>query len=107
MYPYDFFFSIQAIKVVNQKNPREDKAQKLRQNRPSQGPNARLKEQYGITYYKVKKEIAIMKKLHHPHVVRLLEVINDDQRERIFMGRLHSLHFDYSLHSPHHHFNVK
>ena len=34
------------------------------------------------------KEIAIMKKLRHPNVVQLLEVLNDNLRERIYMGTL-------------------
>ncbi|PCH42122.1 kinase-like protein, partial [Wolfiporia cocos MD-104 SS10] len=34
---------------------------------------------------KIRKEIAIMKKCRHPHVVRLLEVIDDRLAEKIYM----------------------
>ncbi len=47
-------------------------------------------EQLGTTEHKILKEIAIMKKCRHPHVVRLLEVIDDRLYERIYMGE--SLH---------------
>lgn len=35
---------------------------------------------------KIKREIAIMKKCNHKHVVRLREVIDDALNEKIFMG---------------------
>ena len=35
---------------------------------------------------KIRKEIAIMKKCIHPHVVRLYEVIDDPKSQKIFMG---------------------
>jgi SNF1-activating kinase 1 len=38
------------------------------------------------TEQKVRKEIAIMKKLRHPHVVRLFEVIDDRLKDKIYMG---------------------
>lgn len=39
------------------------------------------------TEQKVRKEIAIMKKLRHPHVVRLFEVIDDRLKDKIYMGK--------------------
>ena len=39
----------------------------------------------GGTTDKIKKEIAIMKKCIHPHVVRLFEVIDDPKAEKIYM----------------------
>lgn len=36
----------------------------------------------------VKREVALMKKLVHPNVVRLLEVIDDPQNDLLFMVRL-------------------
>lgn len=35
---------------------------------------------------KVKQEIAIMKRIHHPNVVQLREVIDDIRSKKIFMG---------------------
>lgn len=37
---------------------------------------------------KVKQEIAIMKRIHHPNVVQLREVIDDIRSKKIFMGEL-------------------
>lgn len=34
----------------------------------------------------VAKEIAVMKKLDHPNVIRLHEVIDDEERDKIYMG---------------------
>lgn len=36
---------------------------------------------------KVKQEIAIMKRIHHPNVVQLREVIDDIRSKKIFMGK--------------------
>lgn len=44
-----------------------------------------------VTEMKILKEIAIMKKLRHPHVVQLLEVLNDNLKEKIYMGKPHPL----------------
>lgn len=38
---------------------------------------------------KVKQEIAIMKRIHHPNVVQLREVIDDIRSKKIFMGVLY------------------
>ena len=35
----------------------------------------------------VMREIAIMKKLQHPNLVRLHEVIDDDENEKLYMGK--------------------
>lgn len=35
----------------------------------------------------IKKEIAIMKKLDHPNVIKLHEVIEDVAKEKLYMGR--------------------
>jgi len=33
-------------------------------------------------------EIAIMKKLQHPNLIRLHEVIDDDENDKLYMGKL-------------------
>lgn len=38
------------------------------------------------TEQKIRKEIAIMKKCRHAHVVRLYEVIDDKIQSKIYMG---------------------
>lgn len=45
-----------------------------------------LTDNLTVTEYKIRKEIAIMKKLRHPHVVQLLEVMDDRMKEKIYMG---------------------
>jgi [calcium/calmodulin-dependent protein kinase] kinase len=46
-----------------------------------------LTEKLGSLELKIRKEIAIMKKCRHGHVVRLLEVIDDKLNDRIYMGK--------------------
>lgn len=36
---------------------------------------------------KIRREIAILKKCVHPHVVRLTEVIDDPASRKIYLGR--------------------
>lgn len=77
---------LQAIKAVKRKNPKVDKLSMLRKRNLPSSPHLPLTDQLGSTEHKIRKEIAIMKKCCHPHVVRLLEVIDDNLNERIFMG---------------------
>lgn len=56
-----------------------------RRNLPT-SPHTPLADRLGSFEQKVRKEIAIMKKCRHGHVVRLLEVIDDKLNERIYMG---------------------
>ena len=43
---------------------------------------------------KVKREVAIMKRLDHPNIVRLKEVIDDAKSKKVFMGKpLHGIRF--------------
>lgn len=46
-----------------------------------------LTEALGETERQIRKEIAIMKKCRHAHVVRLLEVIDDKLKAKIYMGQ--------------------
>jgi hypothetical protein len=60
-----------------------------RKNLPT-SPHTAIADKLGTTEHKIRKEIAIMKKCRHGHVVRLFEVIDDKLREKIFMGELSS-----------------
>ncbi|KAI0833546.1 kinase-like domain-containing protein [Trametes gibbosa] len=73
-----------AIKCVSRKS-KSDRMSKLRKRNLPRSSNTPLVDQLGSTEHKIRKEIAIMKKLNHPHVVRLLEVIDDPLRDKIYM----------------------
>ncbi|KAI0090984.1 kinase-like domain-containing protein, partial [Irpex rosettiformis] len=74
-----------AIKAVKRKNPKVDRMSQLRKNHLPVSPHLPLTDKLGITEQKIRKEIAIMKKCNHPHVVKLLEVIDDGLNEKIYM----------------------
>ncbi len=90
------------MKAVRRKN-KSDRLRKLRRNDniPRQ-PHLPLVDQLGSTEHKIRKEIAIMKKLNHPHVVRLLEVIDDPLNDKIYMGMFRSPF----LYTPHSHCTI-
>ncbi|EJD49555.1 kinase-like protein [Auricularia subglabra TFB-10046 SS5] len=73
-----------AIKIVKRKSrhkhlPREAPL-------PASGrPRVSVANNIGSTENKIRKEIAIMKKCDHHHVVRLLEVIDDPMEKKIYM----------------------
>jgi len=58
-----------------------------RKNIPT-SPHTVIADKLGTTEHKIRKEIAIMKQCRHGHVVRLLEVIDDKLKEKIYMGKL-------------------
>ena len=39
-------------------------------------------------YSNVKREVAVMKKLHHPNCVRLFEVIDDPDNDKLYLGMI-------------------
>ena len=50
------------------------------------------KSEANDSLFLIREEIAIMKKCSHPHVVRLLEVIDDTAIDKIYLGASLSLH---------------
>ncbi|KAG6901447.1 hypothetical protein C0995_011781 [Termitomyces sp. Mi166 len=74
-----------AMKSVKRDNPRAKQFRKLRQQRLPTSAHTPLVDRLGTTEAKIRKEIAIMKKCRHPHVVRLYEVIDDRSKEKIYM----------------------
>ncbi|KAG6917716.1 hypothetical protein DXG01_001367 [Tephrocybe rancida] len=73
------------MKSVKRDNPRAKQLRQLRQQRLPTSAHTPLVDRLGTTEAKIRKEIAIMKKCRHPHVVRLYEVIDDRTRDKIYM----------------------
>jgi SNF1-activating kinase 1 len=85
---YHGLLRYKAIKIVKRNNPREEKAKLLRQRPlPISKDHVPLSAKLGSQEAKIKREIAIMKKCRHSHVVRLIEVIDDKLEKKIFMGK--------------------
>lgn len=71
---------------MNRKNAKEDKMKMLRKNVIQPSPHTPHTDRLGSTENKIRKEIAIMKKCRHAHIVRLLEVIDDRMKSKIYMS---------------------
>lgn len=85
---------------MKRRNPKQDMMSLLRKPRLPRSPqHMSLANNMSATELKILKEIAIMKKLRHPHVVQLLEVLNDNLKEKIYMGTC--LPSIYALFSSH------
>lgn len=74
------------MKSVKRNNPRAEQMKNLRRQRLPASAHLPVADRLNTTEAKIKKEIAIMKKLRHPHVVRLYEVIDDRMKEKIYMS---------------------
>lgn len=74
-----------AMKSVKRENPRAEQFKRFRQQRLPTSPHTPLADRLNTTEAKIRKEIAIMKKCRHPHVVRLYEVIDDRMKDKIYM----------------------
>ncbi|KAF8972145.1 kinase-like domain-containing protein [Flammula alnicola] len=74
-----------AMKSVKRNNPRAEQIKSLRKQRLPTSAHTTVADKLNTTEAKIRKEIAIMKKLRHPHVVRLYEVIDDRMTEKIYM----------------------
>jgi serine/threonine protein kinase len=96
------------MKSVKRDNPRAEQFKRLRQQRLPTSSHTPLADRLNTTEAKIRKEIAIMKKCRHPHVVRLYEVIDDRMRDKIYMGESSLLHVSapeafldlYTWHAP-------
>lgn len=71
---------------MNRKNAKEDKMKMLKKNPIQPSPHTPITDRLGSTENKIRKEIAIMKKCRHAHIVRLLEVIDDRMKSKIYMS---------------------
>lgn len=74
-----------AMKSVKRDNPRAERLKQLRKPRIPHSTHTPMVDKLNTTEAKIRKEIAIMKKCRHPHVVRLYEVIDDRLRDKIYM----------------------
>ena len=75
------------MKIVKRTNPRLDRLNKLRRKPPiPPSGHTPLTEAISETERQIRKEIAIMKKCRHPHVVKLLEVIDDKLKSKIYLS---------------------
>ena len=77
----------QALKAVKRHNPRAEKWSLMRRKNLPTSPHTPVADRLGTAEHKIRKEIAIMKKCRHGHVVRLYEVIDDKLKEKIYMGK--------------------
>jgi len=75
------------MKSVKRDNARMNQLKKLRQQRLPASEHTPLADRLGSMEAKIRKEIAIMKKCRHPHVVRLYEIIDDRMRDKVYMGQ--------------------
>lgn len=84
-----------AIKIVKRNNPRTEKWKQLRKRDtplPRDERHTPFVARVTETEAKIRKEIAIMKKCKHAHIVRLLEVIDDIGNDKIYMGKSYRRH---------------
>jgi serine/threonine protein kinase len=72
----------QALKVVKRNSPRD----KIKLLRRSHRQNTGDRPPLSSTEHSIRKEIAVMKKCRHANIVRLFEVIDDPQQDKIFLG---------------------
>ena len=66
------------------------------------GPGGPEKKAPENPLQKVHREIAIMKKLDHPNVVKLVEVLDDPEDDNLYMGEISvrtlTIHISFILH---------
>lgn len=72
---------------MKRKNDKRDKMKLLTKSAMTATPHTALTDRLGSTENKIRKEIAIMKKCRHAHVVRLLEVIDDKLTQKIYLSK--------------------
>jgi Serine/threonine protein kinase len=70
-----------AIKIVNRKSKKERPALRMRRN----SSKTQFNHQVNDYEMKIKREIAIMKKCNHKHIVKLKEVLDDQSSHKIYL----------------------
>ena len=79
--------------MMKRKDKKQEKLNALRKRNLPSSPHVPLVDKCSENELKILKEIAIMKKLRHPHVVRLLEVIDDHLAKDIYLGKCARDHY--------------
>ena len=82
-----------ALKVMNTKQLIKKKGSELAAKSVLQGLPFPLCPHLTLDFSDLKREIAIMKKLNHPNVVKLFEVIDDPKSENIYLGLYPFTHY--------------
>lgn len=83
------------MKSVKRVSAKADKMQKLQRTELPKSDHTTVTDKIRTKERQIKREIAIMKKLRHPHVVRLYEIIDDRLREKIYIGAFFSTSFQW------------
>lgn len=76
----------QAIKGVRKVNVQRDKIKMLRKINQQDASRVQANPLPNSTMNSIRKEIAIMKKCRHANLVRLFEIIDDPNAEKIYMS---------------------
>jgi serine/threonine protein kinase len=85
----------QAMKVMRRTSPR-DKMKKLRKSYQQHVSHSEKAPPMSTTEHGIQREITIMKRCYHPNLVRLFEVIDDPQQEKIYISEYPDFYFDTS-----------
>ena len=76
---------VQAIKVMKRKDKKQERLNQLRKRALPPSSHLPLVDKLSDTEMKILKEIAIMKKLYHPNLVTLIEVLDDPTEDSLYM----------------------
>lgn len=76
----------QAIKGVRKVNVQRDKIKMLRKINQQDASRVQANPLPNSTMNSIRKEIAIMNKCRHANLVRLFEIIDDPNAEKIYMS---------------------
>jgi len=74
-----------AIKSVKRKNKDLDRHGLLVQNARARDPKLSVVNRLQANEKKIRREIAILRRLKHPHVVSLVEVLDDPTKKRVYI----------------------
>ena len=91
------FFIVKAMKILSKKKLRKKAGIFGRKTPVRKASDGALIKKAENPLEKVYHEIAIMKKLDHPNVVKLVEVVDDPEEDNLYMGMFESKQCRYSI----------